>query len=72
MIDEGQTDWKVISIDATDALADKLSDISDVDVQMPGLIKTTLEWFKLYKVRSFKDFELQKRSKNRPCTLIQI
>jgi inorganic pyrophosphatase len=50
MIDEGQTDWKVVSIDATDSMAHKLSDISDVDVYMPELIKTTIQWFKVYKV----------------------
>ena len=51
MIDEGQTDWKIIAIDNTDPMARKLSDISDIDVYMPGLIKTTLDWFRLYKVR---------------------
>ena len=53
MIDEGQTDWKIIAIDNTDPMARKLSDISDIDVYMPGLIKTTLDWFRLYKVRCF-------------------
>ena len=53
MIDEGQTDWKIIAIDNTDPMARKLSDISDIDVYMPGLIKTTLDWFRLYKVSSF-------------------
>ena len=53
MIDEGQTDWKIIAIDNTDPMARKLSDISDIDVYMPGLIKTTLDWFRLYKVRLF-------------------
>ena len=55
MIDEGQTDWKIIAIDNTDPMARKLSDISDIDVYMPGLIKTTLDWFRLYKVRCFFD-----------------
>ena len=51
MIDEGETDWKVIGIDINDPLASKLSDVSDVDVYMPGLLKTTIDWFKLYKVK---------------------
>ena len=58
MIDEGQTDWKIIAIDNTDPMARKLSDISDIDVYMPGLIKTTLDWFRLYKVRCFFDSSL--------------
>ena len=53
MIDEGQTDWKIIAIDNTDPIAQKMSDISDVDIYMPGLIKTTLDWFRLYKVRTY-------------------
>ena len=53
MIDEGQTDWKIISIDISDPMAEKMSDISDVDIYMPGLIKTTIDWFRLYKVNTY-------------------
>lgn len=51
MIDEGQTDWKVIGIDVGDPLASKMSDISDVDVYMPDLLKMTTNWFRIYKAR---------------------
>ena len=50
MIDEGQTDWKIIGIDIQDPLASKFSDISDVDVYMPKLLKSTVEWLRNYKV----------------------
>jgi len=50
MIDEGETDWKVIGIDVTDPLAENLNDIHDVDKVMPGFLKTTVEWFKIYKM----------------------
>lgn len=50
MIDEGQTDWKVVGIDIEDPLAPKFSDISDVDVYMPKLLKSTVEWLRNYKV----------------------
>ena len=50
MIDEGQTDWKIISIDITDPLATKLSDVSDVDIYMPLLLKNTVAWLRNYKV----------------------
>jgi len=50
MIDEGETDWKVICIDVTDPLAENLSDIHDVDKVMPGFLKATVEWFKIYKM----------------------
>lgn len=54
MIDEGETDWKVIVINANDPMAEKLSNISDVDKQMPGLLKATRDWFRYYKVPTGK------------------
>ncbi len=45
-----ETDWKVIGIDISDPLASKMSDISDVENYMPGLIKATVTWFRVYKV----------------------
>lgn len=50
MIDEGETDWKLIGIDITDPMADKLNDIKDVEEHMPGLLAATVEWFKIYKM----------------------
>jgi len=50
MIDEGETDWKVIAIDVTDPLAEKLDDIDDVYTHMPGLIEATHDWFRTYKM----------------------
>lgn len=50
LIDEGETDWKVISIDVNDPLAAEVNDIADVDKKFPGLLKATIEWFKIYKI----------------------
>lgn len=50
MIDEGETDWKVIAIDINDPMAEQLNDINDVDKNMPGFLKATVEWFKIYKI----------------------
>eukprot|EP00745_Piridium_sociabile_P007844 TRINITY_DN152784_c0_g1_i1.p1 TRINITY_DN152784_c0_g1~~TRINITY_DN152784_c0_g1_i1.p1 ORF type:complete len:290 (-),score=78.99 TRINITY_DN152784_c0_g1_i1:255-1124(-) len=50
LIDEGETDWKVIAIDVTDPLAKKLNGIEDVEKEMPGFLKATYEWFRYYKV----------------------
>ena len=36
LIDDGETDWKVLCIDVTDPLAKSLNDISDVEKLMPG------------------------------------
>jgi inorganic pyrophosphatase len=54
LIDEGETDWKVIGIDVTDPLAEKMNDISDVDKFMPGTIVATNEWFRIYKMPAGK------------------
>lgn len=51
VLEEEQTDWKVIVVDtANQALAEQLHDISDVEELMPGYIETMLEWFRVYKV----------------------
>lgn len=50
MIDEGETDWKVICIDVTDPDAEKLNDINDVETIKPGFLDATREWFKIYKI----------------------
>ncbi|KAF0300668.1 Inorganic pyrophosphatase [Amphibalanus amphitrite] len=50
MIDEGETDWKLLAINTDDPLADKLNDVSDVEKHLPGYLQATVEWFRLYKV----------------------
>lgn len=50
LLDEGETDWKIIVIDVNDPLAFKLNDIDDVQTHLPGLLEATVEWFRLYKV----------------------
>lgn len=50
LIDEGETDWKLLVIKADDPLAKKLNDIQDIDSHLPGLIKATHDWFKIYKI----------------------
>lgn len=50
LIDDGETDWKLLVIKANDPLAQSLNDIKDIEQHMPGLIKATHEWFKIYKI----------------------
>ncbi|CAI7671325.1 unnamed protein product [Penicillium manginii] len=50
LIDEEETDWKVIVIDVNDPLASKLDDIEDVERHLPGLLRATNEWFRIYKI----------------------
>ena len=50
LLDEEETDWKVIVIDINDPLAPKLNDIEDVERHLPGLLRATNEWFRIYKI----------------------
>ncbi|KAI9293785.1 inorganic pyrophosphatase [Neoconidiobolus thromboides FSU 785] len=50
MLDEGETDWKMLCIDINDPKANLINDIEDVETQFPGLLNATLDWFKYYKV----------------------
>ncbi|KAJ9079150.1 Inorganic pyrophosphatase [Entomophthora muscae] len=50
LLDEGETDWKIIAIDINDPLAPKLNDIEDVERHLPGLLRATVEWFRIYKI----------------------
>jgi inorganic pyrophosphatase len=50
LLDEGETDWKVIVIDVKDSLAPRLTSIADVCSHMPGLLDAMKYWFSVYKV----------------------
>ncbi|KAH3861357.1 hypothetical protein DPMN_024284 [Dreissena polymorpha] len=72
LVDEGETDWKVICIDVNDPLAPELNDIDDVEKHMPGFIKATREWFTVYKIPDGKPankFAYNGEAKNREFAL---
>uniref|UniRef100_A0A060T6J7 Inorganic pyrophosphatase n=1 Tax=Blastobotrys adeninivorans TaxID=409370 RepID=A0A060T6J7_BLAAD len=50
LLDEGETDWKIIAIDVKDPHASKVNDIEDVERHFPGLLRATNEWFRIYKI----------------------
>jgi len=50
LIDEGETDWKVLAINVNDPLAEKLNNVNDIEKEMPGFLQATVEWFKIYKI----------------------
>lgn len=54
LIDEGESDWKIIAIDVNDPLAEKLNDINDVETHLPGLLDATRDWFRIYKIPTGK------------------
>ncbi|SMN20295.1 similar to Saccharomyces cerevisiae YBR011C IPP1 Cytoplasmic inorganic pyrophosphatase (PPase) [Maudiozyma saulgeensis] len=72
LLDEGETDWKVIAIDVRDPLAPKMNDIEDVEKYFPGLLKATNEWFRIYKIPDGKpenQFAFSGEAKNKKYTL---
>lgn len=54
LIDDGETDWKVIAINISDPMAHLLNDVDDVEVHLPGAIKAIREYFRDYKSFSGK------------------
>ena len=42
LIDEGETDWKLVAIDVNDPVAAQLNDIEDVNKHFPGLLNASL------------------------------
>ncbi|KAF9353223.1 Inorganic pyrophosphatase [Mortierella sp. AD094] len=72
LLDEGETDWKIIVIDINDPLANKLNDIEDVERHLPGLIRATNEWFRIYKIPDGKpenQFAFSGEAKNKKYAL---
>ncbi|KAJ3058805.1 Inorganic pyrophosphatase, partial [Podochytrium sp. JEL0797] len=57
-----------IAIDINDPLASKLNDIEDVEKHMPGILRATNEWFRIYKIPDGKpenNFAFSGEAKNK-------
>jgi len=54
LLDEGETDWKIIAIALNHPLASKLNEPKDVDAHLPGTISAIREWFRNYKTADGK------------------
>lgn len=68
LLDGGETDWKIIVIDVTDPLANRMNDIVDIEEHMPGLLDATRDWFRIYKVPDGKapnDFAMAGNFRNK-------
>ena len=68
LLDEEETDWKIMVIDVNDPLAPKLNDVEDVERHLPGLLRATNEWFRIYKIPDGKpenQFAFSGECKNR-------
>jgi len=72
MIDDGEADWKVVTIDAEDKWAPFLNDISDVEKHLPGQLNAIREWFRTYKIPDGKPpnvFGLDERFMDKTYTM---
>jgi len=69
LIDEGETDWKIIAIDVNDPLAEKLNDIDDVEKEKPGFLHSTYVWFRDYKAPTVNQFAFEGKAKNKEYAL---
>lgn len=54
MIDEGETDWKVLCIRSDHPLAPHMQCMKDVEKTCPGLVENILDWFRMYKTAEGK------------------
>lgn len=49
MIDDGETDWKVLVISAEDPMASEINNLDDLQRQLPGCVDAITHWLKMYK-----------------------
>jgi len=72
LIDEGETDWKILAIDVNDPLAPELNNVDDIEKHMPGFLAATVEWFRIYKIPDGKPpnvFAFNAEARNRDYAL---
>merc|ERR1711904_10304 len=50
MIDDGELDWKVITINVDDPKASKVNNVEHIEKEFPGELKKILVWFRDYKM----------------------
>jgi inorganic pyrophosphatase len=50
LIDDNETDWKVICINVEDHYASKIHDVADIEAHMPGCIAAIHDWLRDYKL----------------------
>lgn len=65
MIDEGETDWKVIAINTEDPHAKFIDDVDDLDTYMPGTVAAIRKWLTFYKTPHINEFAFDGECKSR-------
>jgi len=75
LIDEGETDWKILAIDINDPDAANFNDVDDFEKLRPGYLKSIHDWFRDYKVPDGKPpnvFAFNGEAKNKSYALTVI
>lgn len=54
LLDDNETDWKIMVIDSSDPMAEKINSLEDVEKYFPKLMEFTFKWFKDYKIPTGK------------------
>lgn len=54
LLDDNETDWKIVVIDKDDPLCEELNSLELVEKHFPNLLSFALNWFKNYKVPTGK------------------
>lgn len=50
LIDDGELDWKIITVDVNDLLSHQINDVSELPKVCPHLLEMTRNWFRDYKL----------------------
>eukprot|EP00271_Cylindrocystis_brebissonii_P002549 TRINITY_DN1323_c0_g1_i4.p1 TRINITY_DN1323_c0_g1~~TRINITY_DN1323_c0_g1_i4.p1 ORF type:complete len:390 (+),score=83.19 TRINITY_DN1323_c0_g1_i4:259-1428(+) len=75
MIDEGELDWKILAIAASDPRCDLVNDVADLEEHFPGTVSAVREWFRSYKTfdgKPMNKFALNEEAMDREYTLNTI
>ncbi|ORY97615.1 inorganic pyrophosphatase [Syncephalastrum racemosum] len=64
MLDNGETDWKLIVLDVNDPAASSVNDIADIDSVWPGRLDSIRNWFETYKPGRINQFAYDGAFKN--------
>ncbi|GAB0493266.1 hypothetical protein MMPV_004542 [Pyropia vietnamensis] len=54
LLDEGETDWKILAVNVADEKAALVNTIDDVEAHYPGIVGEVREWFRVYKTAEGK------------------
>jgi len=50
LLDDNETDWKIVCININDPLARELNDVHDIEKKLPGALEAIRTYFRTYKV----------------------